>query len=112
MARVVALAPDLFFASKIEATLTAAGHQVKLTSRQADTIRAAMAADVIVVDLHADDLDASQLIRALHGKPALGFFSHVDEDTKHSARLAGFDVVVPRSRMAREMPDLVAGLTG
>ena len=30
MARVAALAPDLFFASKIEATLTAAGHEVKV----------------------------------------------------------------------------------
>ena len=32
MARVVALAPDLFFASKIEETLTAAGHEVTIGS--------------------------------------------------------------------------------
>ena len=28
MARIAAIAPDLFFASKIDATLTAAGHEM------------------------------------------------------------------------------------
>ena len=41
MARVVALAPDLFFASKIEATLTAAGHEVDDRRRVEDALRCA-----------------------------------------------------------------------
>ena len=32
----------------------------------------------------------------------LGVYSHVDADTKRRAEAAGFDLVVPRSRMARE----------
>jgi hypothetical protein len=44
------------------------------------------------------------------GVPRLGFYSHVDVDTKRRAEEAGFDLVVPRSRMAREMPALVDGL--
>ncbi len=39
--------------------------------------------------------------------PTLGFYSHVDQDTRTRAEEAGFDLVVPRSRMAREMGALV-----
>ena len=42
----------------------------------------------------------------------LGFYSHVDVDTRRRAEAAGVDVVVPRSRMAREMPELVESLLG
>jgi hypothetical protein len=37
----------------------------------------------------------------------LGFYSHVEVETKERAEAAGFDLVVPRSRMAREMGALV-----
>jgi hypothetical protein len=40
----------------------------------------------------------------------LGFFAHVEPDVRDRALQAGFDVVVPRSRMAREAAQLVAGL--
>jgi hypothetical protein len=106
MARVAALAPDLFFASKIDATLTAAGHEVTLVQSVPDALAAG--ADVVVADLHAPDLDAAALAG---GKaPVLGFYSHVDEAARDRGRDAGFAQVVPRSRMAREMPELVAGL--
>ncbi len=42
----------------------------------------------------------------------LGVYSHVDAATRERALAAGFDLVVPRSRMAREGPALVAGLAG
>jgi DNA-binding response OmpR family regulator len=106
VARVVALAPDLFFASKIEATLIAAGHDVRVVGSPKEALEAE--ADVIVADLHAPDLDAEALAAA--GKPVLGFYSHVDEEARERGRAAGFALVVPRSRMAREMPALVAGL--
>jgi hypothetical protein len=103
VARVAALAPDLFFASKIEATLSAAGHEVTIVSSAEqlppDT-------ELVIVDLDAAGTEPV----APAGKPALGFYSHVDVDTRERAQQAGYDLVVPRSRMAREMPDLVAGL--
>jgi hypothetical protein len=40
----------------------------------------------------------------------LGYYSHVDVDTRKTAEAAGVDMVVPRSRMARELPALVDGL--
>ena len=112
MARILALAPDLFFASKIKETLTAADHDVRLTSSVEDMLAAAEEARLVIVDLHADRLDPAQLVAHLGGKPLLGFYSHVDADTRAQATRAGFDLVVPRSRMAREMPDLVARLLG
>ena len=97
MARVAAIAPDLFFASKIDATLTAAGHEV--TNTVTDD------AELVIVDLDNVAPDAAPT-----GVPRLGFYSHVDVDKRRLAEEAGFDLVVPRSRMAREMPALVDSL--
>jgi CheY-like chemotaxis protein len=107
---VVALAPDLFFASKIQATLAAAGNEVVLESTASAAVAAAATADVVVADLHAPDLDLESFADRLKGKPLLGFYSHVEDDLRRQAEKAGFDLVVPRSRMAREMPALVARL--
>ena len=62
--------------------------------------------DVIVSDLDLVDAEAVVAI----GPPTLGFYSHVDVETRRRAESAGFDLVVPRSRMARDLPDLVAGM--
>jgi hypothetical protein len=40
----------------------------------------------------------------------LGFYAHVDADARERAQQAGFDLVVPRSRMAREAPQLIERL--
>jgi hypothetical protein len=103
VARIAALAPDLFFASKIDATLKAAGHEVTIVGQ------GPIAGDpqLVIVDLdNTPDLQGGQQ----PGAPTLGFYSHVDVDTRRRAEEAGFDLVVPRSRMAREMPQLVASL--
>lgn len=103
MTRVAAVVPDLFFASKVKETLTAAGHEVTTVSPGGP-----FEADVLIVDLDAAGAD----IERPAGTPSLGFYSHVDVDTRTRAEEAGFDLVVPRSRMAREMPALVARLLG
>jgi CheY-like chemotaxis protein len=74
--------------------------------------------DVVVVDLTDPDLDGASAIARLHEQGALegvwtlGFYSHVDQETRRRAEAAGFDRVVPRSRMAREGPALVEALAG
>jgi len=105
MARVVALVSDLMLASRVEGSLRAAGHEVTVKAvPDAETVDA----DVIVADLEAVDPDAVVAI----GPPTLGFYSHVDVETRRRAEAAGFDVVIPRSRMARELPELVERLLG
>jgi hypothetical protein len=103
MAHIAAIAPDLFFASKIKETLTAAGHEVELVAAGA-----AVDADLLVVDLDA----TGENLALPTDTPRLGFYSHVDVETRRRAEQEGFDLVVPRSRMAREMPQLVERLLG
>jgi hypothetical protein len=102
MARVLAVVPDLMLSSRVVEGLGAAGHEVEVAAALPDTIEA----DVLVCDL--DVVDAAAV--AASPVPALGFYSHVDVDTKRAAEEAGIGLVVPRSRMARELPDLVRRL--
>ena len=104
MARVVAVAADLMLGSKVEATLSAAGHEVTLApSLQAASLENA---DLLVADL---ELENPKALVGL-GVPVLGYYSHVDADTREAAVAAGVDLVVPRSRLARELPELAEGL--
>jgi hypothetical protein len=121
MARVLALTRDLLFGSRVQGALTLAGHDVEMISdeprlreRLADS--AVPGADVLVVDLTDDDLDAAAIVASLAGAGdlglarTLGFYSHVDAPARERAQAAGVDLVVPRSRMAREGAELVASL--
>ena len=66
-------------------------------------------ASVVVVDLTAGEPDVDGIVGAV---PSLAFYSHVDTEVRARAEEAGYDLVVPRSRMAREGADLVGRLVG
>ena len=121
MARVLALVPDLLFGSQVQGSLTAAGNEVELIAderrlreRLADGTRPR--ASALVVDLTDDRLDGCAIVESLSaagelsGARTLAFYAHVDADVRERAVRAGFDLVVPRSRMAREGPLLLARL--
>lgn len=116
MARVAAVVPDLLFGSRVQAALQAAGHDVELLSREPAAAEEVAGAAVLVVDLTSPDLDGAALVErlaadgALTGVRVLGFFAHVEPAVRDRALAAGFDQVVPRSRMNREAAQLVAGL--
>jgi len=123
MARVLALIPDLLFGSRVQGMLLVAGHEVELISGESALAArlgslASAPAEVLVVDLTNDDLNGPAIVEALAGSGALGelrtlgFYSHVDASARETAERAGFDVVVPRSRMAREGGALVTRLSG
>lgn len=113
MATVVALLPDLLFGSKVAAMLGEAGHEVVSVSQPGDVGAQAARAEVLVVDLTQEAAERVGTIEALRGdRPVLAFYLHTDTDTKARAEAAGFDLVVPRSRMAREGADLVGRLAG
>ncbi len=117
MARVVALIGDLLFGSQVKGALVAAGHEVELVSdRDRTRERLADAPAVLVVDLVDDDLDGAALVESwvregvVGQTRTLGFYSHVDARARERAEQAGFDLVVPRSRMAREGAALIMRL--
>jgi hypothetical protein len=128
VARVVALIPDLLFGSRVQGALVAAGHEVELAGdaqRVRERLRPATPASgpaepspppaVLVVDL-TGDLDGARIVEellvegTLAGTRTLGFYSHVDVEVRRRAEQAGIELVVPRSRMAREGAELVGRL--
>jgi hypothetical protein len=94
----------LLLGSKVEAMLTAAGHEVTLSP--ALTEAPLEDAELLVADLDSENPEALVGI----GIPVLGYYSHVNVETKQAADAAGIDLAVPRSRMARELPQLVEDL--
>ncbi|HEY4450971.1 MAG TPA: hypothetical protein VGN13_05205 [Solirubrobacteraceae bacterium] len=117
----LALTADLMFGSRLHGGLAAAGHELeligdqqKLDARLAD--EGAPAPELLIFDLTDERLDGAAALEALRSAgqlgllPALAFYSHVDVAVRERAERAGFDLVVPRSRMAREGPALVGAL--
>jgi CheY-like chemotaxis protein len=116
VARVAALIPDLLFGSKVQGMLEGAGHEVELVTTGLEDWSAPDGVDALVVDLVTDSFDGIALLERLAADGGLGrarslaVYSHVDADTRTRALGAGFDLVVPRSRMMREGADLVTRL--
>jgi hypothetical protein len=92
MARVAVVVPDLLFGSRVQGGVQAAGHEL---------VPADAAPELVIADVEAVDP------AAVSGPRRLGFYPHVQPELKRRAEDAGFDMVVPRSRMARELPELV-----
>jgi hypothetical protein len=103
LARIVAVVPDIMLASRVRESLTAAGHDV--VAADPDAIDDA-APDLIVADVN--DVAPETIVG--HGAPVLGFHRHTDPGSRERAEEAGVALVVPRSRMVRELPELVDGL--
>ena len=89
-------------ASRMVEPLRAAGHEPVSGSLPG----VAEGADLVVCDLdQADPAEVSGL-----GIPVIAFYSHVDVETGQRGREAGLELVIPRSRAARELPALVEQL--
>jgi hypothetical protein len=112
VARVLAYIPDLLFGSNVLGALQAAGHEPVLVSDDEAIRRELPSAQALVVDLTADAEPRIRQIQAIprEGVKTLAFYSHVEVDVRAQAEQAGFDLVVPRSRMAREGASLVTRL--
>ena len=113
---VLALVPDLMFASRIEQALGALGYRVEfITDTPTLVARAQGGAPMLVlVDLAARGIDAPATIAALKGHPAtraiplLAFGPHLDEAARAAARAAGADAVVANSKLALDLGGLLA----
>jgi len=106
VARVLSIATDLMLGSRVEATLSAAGHEVTTSASIEESTWEGV--ELIVADLDAENPEALVGL----GMPVLGYYSHVDAETRQAAEAAGVTLAVPRSRMARELPELVERLLG
>lgn len=92
MARVTIICPDLMFGSRIESGVIGAGHEL---------VGVDESPDLVIADIEAVDP------KTIKGVKRLGFYPHIQGDLKKKAFDAGFDIVVPRSRMNRELRELM-----
>jgi len=113
--RVVAVVPDLFFATRIATTAQAL--RVEL---EPCTAAGALAAcrrdppDLVIVDLQAAGDPVALAIElkrdpATRAVPVAGFYAHVDQETRRAAEAGGVDVVLPRSAFTARLAELLAG---
>jgi CheY-like chemotaxis protein len=120
VARAIVLTADLLFGSNVQGMLGMAGHEVELAGGE-DALRQALLREeppvaVVVADLTDHELESIQTIRELRdegfldGIPVLAYYSHVEPGVRDLAEQEGLDLVVPRSRMAREGAELVGSL--
>jgi hypothetical protein len=100
MARIAAVVADLMLASRVRTSLEAGGHEVEQETELPDELDGI---DLVVADL---DVVPSATLGDLD-LPVIGFYQHTDVDTKRHAEEAGLAFAVPRSRMVRELPELV-----
>jgi hypothetical protein len=78
------------------------------------TINAEEDEALVVVDLTDEStIPRSALLAARDGNdelPALAYYAHTNDEIRRQALDAGFDLVVPRSRMMREGVELIGQL--
>ncbi len=111
--RVVAYIPDLLFGSTVVESLRTAGHEPVLVGDSDAVQRELATAQVLIVDLTAD---AEERIAAIRRNCPAGCGRWPSTRTwrptfERRQWQAGFDLVVPRSRMAREGVALVERLS-
>ncbi|MBJ7354246.1 MAG: hypothetical protein JHC98_05420 [Thermoleophilaceae bacterium] len=96
---------DLLFGSKVEGMIRQAGFE-PVAQADAD-------AQLVIVDLTDASTDPASALAEARGEqsvPALAYYAHTDDDVRRAALDAGFDLVVPRSRMMREGVALIQKL--
>jgi CheY-like chemotaxis protein len=111
MPTVVAVVPDLMFASKIRGAAVQAGVAVVFVRSAPELLERAAGARLVLLDLETRWLDAGTAIRALkqeaNAARVVAFASHVLGEILTAARGAGADRVLARSAFVRELPDLL-----
>jgi len=96
MARVALRIPDLMLQSRVLEIARAGGHEIVTEDPE-----------VLVVDVM--EVDAEEVVG--QAPALLGVFAHTQPDVRDRALAAGFDLVVPRSRMVREGADLISRIS-
>ena len=112
--KVIAVVDDMFFAAKIRAAAEALDVEISFPRSKDVSVEKAREAQLILVDLHNQRVDAVELARELKANeelrrlPLIGFFSHVETELQRNALAAGFDQVLPRSAFSRDLAKILS----
>jgi hypothetical protein len=100
-----------------EPRIAAAAETLNLPSRSVQNAQefddAVPSASAAIIDLHDRTVDALAAIGRAHavGVPVLAFGRHTEPALLRAARDAGARIVVPRSQLVEELPQLIERLT-
>jgi CheY-like chemotaxis protein len=116
--RVVAVVPDLFFATRIAGTAARLGVVLEMPSaEEAFAMIRQRPPELVILDLRApgDPLAVARRLKAdpVTGSiPVVGFYPHVEGALRKAALAAGVDHVLPRSAFTARLAALLAGEAG
>ena len=105
MKQIIALVPDLMFATRIEDAAKCLGYPIRLIDAPEEIERAHPALVIVALDVPGWERAVASAKRA--GARVLAFGSHKNVATMVAAKNAGCDHVVARSLMAAELPNLL-----
>ncbi len=112
--RIILVATDLIRESRIAESARALGYQVQTAGTIAalgDALASARP-DLLILDLQAEGAswqEAVELARRVGGSalPILAYGQHTEPKVLRAARLAGCNLVVPRSKLVDELPQVI-----
>ena len=111
-ARILLLDSDLFFVVKVRTTLQHAGYDVRTARTAADFTRRlaedAPALALVNTAIAGQDWRGAITAARAAGIPVIAFGSHVDLETQQQAREAGATRVIANSKLAADLPGIVA----
>ncbi len=117
--RLVVVATDLMRLSRVTEGAKALGYEVAVadTAEEARQALRSGPAALLVLDLQADDLRWEDVVAAAKDPtagpiPVLAFGQHTKPELLRDARRAGCDVVVARSQLVEELPELIERARG
>ena len=109
---VVAVVADLFFMVKIMDAAKRAGVAIEFVKSEADALeRARLGAGMVLVDLNCAGIDPLRLVKSLKEDAAIrviGYVSHVNIELRRHALEAGYDLVVAKSALSKDLQKLLA----
>jgi DNA-binding NarL/FixJ family response regulator len=109
---VVAVVADLFFIAKIMDAAKRAAVPIEFVKSEADAVRRASdGAGTVLVDLNCAGIDPVQLVKSLKAVGPIrvvGYVSHVNIELRRQALEAGYDLVVAKSALSQNLPNLLA----
>lgn len=113
---VLLLCSDLVFASRITAAAGPLNRPVELVASAVEAARRLSSKHygLVLIDLSTPGLAVTELLAALTVEPrprVVAFGPHVQTGLLESARQAGCDTVLPRSRFVSALPGILAAST-
>ena len=113
--RIVLVATDLMRQSRVAEAARALGYAVAVATtveEAREALRGGAAAAVVILDLQAEGLPWREVLAEAGAVPVIAFGQHTKPDILRQAKAAGCRLAVPRSRLVKELPQLIERAKG